>query len=89
MVKEKCGFRNLILANGAESAQSKRMTATIDEIAANGIEGKDYDWSNYDELTYAAWLIGRRIAGKPPTKEITEKQDGAAPKISLHPANWR
>lgn len=60
-----------------------------DKIAADGFEGKAYDWNNYDTLTYSAWLIGRRLAGKAPIKEIKITQDGAAPRVSLHPANWR
>lgn len=65
------------------------MKATIDEAATNGLNGVGYDWSNYDDLTYAAWLVGRRLAGKPPIKEIRQAQDGAASKVSEHPANWR
>lgn len=63
---------------------------TIDEIATDGMTGKPYDWSNYDELTYAAWTTGRRLSGKAPLKEGGKTpQDGAAAKVSLHPANWR
>lgn len=64
-------------------------TTTIDATVQDGLHGRSYDWANYDDLTYCAWLLGRQIAGKPTIKEITAKQDGAASTVSLHPANWR
>ena len=63
---------------------------TIDEFSTAGFAGKLYDWANYDELTYSAWLVGRRLAGMSAPKEGSKTpQDGAAAKVSLHPANWR
>ena len=62
----------------------------IDDYAARGYRGESYNWNHYDQTTYDAWLVGRRLRGElAPPKEVAEKQDGAAPKVSLHPANWR
>lgn len=62
----------------------------IDAYAVAGLAGEPYDWDNYNDLTYSAWITGRRLAGKAPLKEGSKThQDGAAAKVSLHPANWR
>jgi hypothetical protein len=62
---------------------------STDSAATAVLIGKPYDWSRYCEITYAAWLIGRRLAGKQPQRQSVTRQDGAAARVSLHPANWR
>lgn len=65
------------------------MKETVDAAVIQGMTGEPYDWNRDDDLLYSAWLIGRRLAGKPPLKSIILKQNGSAPTVSLHPANWR
>jgi len=63
--------------------------SAVDDAASSGMNNESYNWDNYNDLTYAAWLVGRRISGKKTIKEYTKKQDGAACRVSEHPANWR
>jgi len=67
----------------------EQLTSGIDDAASRGMNNENYNWDNYNDLTYAAWLVGRRIAGKITIKTYTQKQDGAACRVSEHPANWR
>lgn len=54
-----------------------------------GKEGGDYDWDNFEDLTYDAWCLGRRISGRTEPKQVSTKQSGCECNVCEHPANWR
>ncbi len=87
--ENKNAMRKIKACDPIRNAYSLRMSNTLDQIAEDGMNGVKYDFGNYDELTYSAWLIGRKMAGKQAPKESKLAASGCDSGISEHPSNWR